>query len=190
MGNKPYLTTIISSENLDSCLEDIQWLTGLAATAPLDEWDERRLTHAHVEAADEREVLTTAIRSYANRVALGVRFLNRTLPTWLKKIKISELELSNASNCVLGQLATKSAITSAGYDLRGDINYHGAVSVLKIDGFRYGFNYASDEDGEALDVDEDTGFYILNHLWTTAIHMSKRGEKVSGPALAKLMKVA
>lgn len=130
----------------------------------------------------ERLVQTRAITKYAPLVVDGVKLLNKQLlPTWLKKITLTNLELNDGQRCVLGQLAAKSAIRSAGYELYGD-DYEAAIAALGIEGDDFGFNVNCRIDNEN-EFDDDQGMYALNHLWVTAIKILRKGEKVTEKSL-------
>lgn len=132
-------------------------------------------------------------KAYAPRVVAGVAFLERKVPLWASadKLALSDLDLSNGTSCVLGQLAAKSAITSAGYELRNDINeYMSAVDALGIRGEDYGFNYDEALEKSLPQDDDDAredneSYWVLNHLWTAAIRRIRKGKKVSPKRLLK-----
>lgn len=120
---------------------------------------------------------------YATFVAKGVRFLNKNVPGWTRpnKLAITDLNLRDARSCVLGQLAAKSALTGAGYELTENPDYFDAVASMQIDGKEYGFN-VSNFHLNSLDTERDS-FHALNHLWAHAIRLTRRGEKVTVAAL-------
>lgn len=138
---------------------------------------------------------TLEVRGYAKRVAKGVRFCNETLPTWITKIELSDLELSDGNMCVLGQLAAKSAITSAGYALderkmEEGSGYIAATAALDIKGFDYGFDIPSAGDDVGLGTLDGVETYaLLNHLWAEAILRTRQGKKISASKLAQCVVV-
>lgn len=138
-----------------------------------------------------RSDLLDVVSEYADRVVAGVGILDEKLrSTWPKKIELSELDLSDASQCVLGQLAAKSALRSAGYvfDIDPDTtpDYGNAVEVLEIEGDEYGFN-TDHSLNEGIEWEDPDAFGLLQHLWTEAIRIRKRGEVVTRSALTAVV---
>lgn len=126
---------------------------------------------------------------YARYVAAGVRFLNKNVPGWTRpnKLAISDLDLRDIHSCVLGQLAAKSALTGAGYDLseRYSPDYWDAEQIMQIKGSDYGFNL-TDPDKDRTTHEAMIEYDALNHLWTHAIRLTRRGEKVTVAALREI----
>lgn len=142
--------------------------------------------------AQRRKELEGAVDGYAKRVVAGVKLLDKLLlPNWDRKIKLSDLELENTQRCVLGQLAAKSALRSAGYSLgREDADYNDAVTALDIEPEDYGFNSSMEIDGGVEDgLSDDAAFGILNHLWSEAIRLRRKGLSVNATALKKAVQV-
>lgn len=130
------------------------------------------------------------ILHYARYVAKGVRFLNSKVPGWTRpnKLAISDLDLRDIHSCVLGQLAAKSALTGAGYDLteRYRPDFWDAEHAMQIKGSDYGFNL-TDPDKTRTDRQSHAEYDALNHLWAHAIRLTRRGEKVT---VARLKEIA
>lgn len=123
---------------------------------------------------DEFQVLTNC----AERVVLGVEFLNEHVPGWTAedKLHLGELDLADMDHCVLGQLVANSALRSAGFDM-DETNpysqrYTRAIDALRIRGAEYGF----DIDTGTNSQDE---YGVLNHLWTHAIRRTRKGKSVT-----------
>lgn len=153
----------------------------------------RDLKQAKAEAKHAATLARKGVRAYSTRVVKGVRLLNEKLGqgNWSRpsKLAISNLDLASGSKCVLGQLAAKSAITSAGYELYGADDYSGAVDALDINGTQYGFDTDTDLNEELGLEDTMDGFGILNHMWAEAIRMTRKGEPVTSAALVRSFKV-
>lgn len=133
--------------------------------------------------------LETALLGVADRVVRGVNFLNDNVPGWSSKEKLSipDLDLCSTNRCVLGQLAAKSALTSAGYNLtrvnKGD-NYEAAINALNIDGADHGFDILGID--FVLGKEEEVNdYFVLNHMWVEAIKRTRKGKKVTNKKLVK-----
>lgn len=141
--------------------------------------------------AERRKELEGAIDGYAKRVVAGVKLLDKLLlPNWDRKIKLSDLELENTQRCVLGQLAAKSALRSAGYSLgREDADYNDAITALDIEPADYGFNTNMEIEESVEELHDNISFSILNHLWSEAIRLRRKGLSVNATALKKAVQV-
>lgn len=73
--------------------------------------------------------------------------------------------------------------------LWGEFSYGAALDALHIDGGKYGFNTDASLHWDVLDYDTD-GMWMLNHLWTTAIRLIKKGEKVTYQAIRDSITIA
>ncbi len=153
------------------------------------------------------EGFNTTSRNYAERVVRGVGFLNENAQGWAKpdKLKLSDLDLSDTRRCVLGQLAARSALRSAGWDLAearqgsdpgrvGDYDYSDATVAFSskypdFDAEDYGFEWDNEVHGEGLFSDSTAAYEILNHLWTKAIKLRRSKKKVTVDKLFKAVEI-
>lgn len=142
-------------------------------------------------------------KAYAPLVVNGARLLREQVPQWTseEKLNLSDLDLANGEQCVLGQLAAKSAITAAGFEMSvGRHNYIGATEAMEIAGEDFGFDLNDDLESSLphpLEWVEDDGeerfgsrhsnesFWVLNHLWVIAIQLGRKGKKVTTKRLLK-----
>lgn len=130
----------------------------------------------------KRRDLREMQKHYARLVYRGVNeVLEKRVPGWQKKIHLPTLDLENADHCVLGQLAAKSALTSAGFDLEGGSDFWAATYVLDISSQEFGFDITNGHEDRT-----DDAYYVLNHLWTRAIRLRKAGKKVTINELTKV----
>lgn len=145
-----------------------------------------------IQIAERRKQLKKATKAYAKRVVNGHHLLQDLVPGWTRedKIDISTLELSDGTQCVLGQLAAKSALTSAGFQLDYDEDegetpsYEHALVALDIEPYEYGFNTDSTVDYK-VGITDTEGYFLLNHLWSEVILRIRLGKPVTVKNLVK-----
>lgn len=170
------------------------------------EAEEDALNGVHSELDILLSDLNLTADRYADAVLKGVQFLNENARGWTKKDKlsISDLNLSSGEECVLGQLAAKSALTSAGWQLLdedddqipdGEGDYEAAINAFskKFPGFsgaEYGFDWANSLHADSLSLRGASdasviGYNLLNHMWTAAIERQRSKKKVEKKHLLK-----
>ncbi len=168
------------------------------------EFAKSEIARVDADLARARSDFNDTVEKYAELVVRGVNFLNGNAKGWAKpdKISITDLELDNSHMCVLGQLAAKSALRSAGWDLTRpdwdtdstDFEYSDALRAFKKededwDEYEHGFDWTNDAHVGATLGDNETGYEILNHLWAEAIRLRRGKKKVTAQKLAKAVRI-
>ncbi len=97
------------------------------------------------------------VNLYDKRVSDGIKWLNKNRPGWVKKIKLSKLDLGDGETCILGQ-AFKQDFTDVVRD----------NEFLDENAYRLGFYEDSDKD-----EDDEEDYDLLTAIWYEKIKCMK-----------------
>lgn len=120
----------------------------------------------------------------------GIALLDEKMPGWWRKIDVEELDLSQCTACVLGQMFADDAnlTREAGYESGYDFGQE-ALGLATIVGGRipgpgdvdyYGFDvptHVTDSLGNWLSLDR--AYAILTRMWAAAIRSRRAASAVS-----------
>ena len=116
-----------------------------------------------------------AVRTIQSRIKKGVALLDSTIPNWADMIDPARLNISNASDCVIGQITA--ALNGSPYRPVDVLNHNGSRTATKAWNEKFGFNH-SRPDGipQTRNPRKRTVFQIMSACWKYHVKQRQTAE--------------